>query len=149
MALMFVMSTDLGSGAHTSRIIEPILHWLNPEISAESVGSVQFFVRKAGHVSEYLVLCLLALRAIRSSLFVSRGSWSWRAAGLALLLSGVYAVSDEFHQSFVPSRGASPRDVAIDVSGATLGLTLAYLFRRSRPPQHGETTSPAGALKTE
>jgi VanZ family protein len=47
----------------------------------------------------------------------------------------MYAVSDEWHQSFVPTRVGTPWDVLIDAAGAALGLSLAGLWwrwRRSR-----------------
>lgn len=48
-----------------------------------------------------------------------------KTAWLALLLAVLYAISDEFHQTFVPGRNGTPVDVAIDSLGASLGL----LFR--------------------
>jgi VanZ family protein len=49
----------------------------------------------------------------------------------AVLLSGLYGVTDEFHQAFVPGRGAAALDVGIDTLGAALGVWLAL---RRRPP---------------
>jgi VanZ family protein len=48
------------------------------------------------------------------------------SAGLVLLSCAAYAASDEFHQSFVPSRTASLRDVTIDLCGATLAVLLYW-----------------------
>jgi VanZ family protein len=39
----------------------------------------------------------------------------------------IFAVSDEFHQSFVASRSMSPLDVMIDISGAAVGLAMCVL----------------------
>jgi VanZ family protein len=50
-------------------------------------------------------------------------------AGIVLLASAVFAVSDEFHQSFVASRTASPVDVLIDICGALIALALCSLAR--------------------
>ena len=47
-----------------------------------------------------------------------------RAAGLAFALAGLYAVSDEFHQWFVPGRTAAATDGLIDVFGAAAGQAL-------------------------
>jgi VanZ family protein len=70
-------------------------------------------------VTEYAVLALLVFRALaqpeRSVLATALG---------ALVLCAVYASLDEFHQSFVPSRGASPVDVVLDTFGAALGLAV-------------------------
>jgi len=43
-----------------------------------------------------------------------------------------YAASDEFHQTFVPSREGCVRDVMIDTSGALAGLFALWLFGRLR-----------------
>jgi len=130
LAIIFVGSTDLMSAEHTSRIIGPILRWFKPDVSAEAIGRVQFFVRKAGHVSEYAILAALLWRGLRhgtrrerrmSILFV--GVW---------LACAIFAASDEFHQSFVPSRTASPTDVMIDAFGALIGLTICVAVARRR-----------------
>ena len=122
LGLIFIGSTDLLSADHTSRIIGPILRWFNPDIPAETIARVQFFVRKTAHLSEYAILAMLLWRALRhmahrpekmSTLFLS----VW-------LICWLFAASDEFHQSFVPSRTASPKDVMIDVIGALIGLTI-------------------------
>ena len=130
MGVIFLMSTDLGSATHTSRIIEPLLRWLNPQISPEAIGRAHFLVRKTGHLTEYAILALLVLRALRKS---QPDRWSthlWRAAGCALLITAAYASTDEWHQSFVPGRTASPVDVLIDGSGGFLALTLSVLWSR-------------------
>jgi VanZ family protein len=49
-------------------------------------------------------------------------AWQWSKAALVLALVALYAASDEFHQSFVPSREASVRDVLLDSLGGALGL---------------------------
>ena len=59
-----------------------------------------------------------------------RDAWSWRAAGIALVVAAGYAATDEFHQSFVVTRGASIADVGVDIGGAILGLALAFLASR-------------------
>ena len=134
MGLIFLMSTDLGSSAHTSRIIEPLVRWLNPEISSAALAWVHFLVRKAGHLSEYAILALLLLRAIRASRRLTPDMWSWKTAGLALLVAAAYAATDEYHQSFVAARTASLTDVLIDTTGALMAVGLAFLFRKKRAP---------------
>ena len=50
--------------------------------------------------------------------------WNVRAAALALLFAGLYAVSDELHQWFVPGRTAAAMDCLIDFTGAVAGQGL-------------------------
>ena len=64
--------------------------------------------------------------------------WDKKRRWLPVLLALCYAASDEFHQSFVPGRNASPVDVLLfDGGGATIGVTLAAWLRsrerKSRP----------------
>lgn len=129
MMVIFAASTDLGSAEHTSRILLPLLDWLKPGISAQSVATIQFCVRKSAHVTEYAVLAMLLLRAFRAR---SRGTFAIQAA-LVLLVAVGYAATDEFHQSFNPSRTPSARDVLIDSCGALFGLGVYTLLRRELP----------------
>lgn len=123
MALMFFGSSDLMSADHTSRFLTPFLRWLDPQISWRTIALVHLFVRKAAHVTEYAILSGLLFRALRWSV-----SGFWRRAALALVPALLFAPLDEFHQSFVPSRTASARDVLIDYSGAIIGILLARLL---------------------
>jgi VanZ family protein len=137
MALIFGASTDVLSGAHTSRIIGPFLRWLDPAISEAAIRNVQLVVRKCGHLTEYAVLAWLSYRAVRRSWSPPRG-WSTTCAAWALGIAVVYAATDEWHQSFVPSRDATVHDVIIDGAGAALGLVLRYrwhLWRQARELQ--------------
>src|SRR5205823_2226969 len=123
--MIFIGSTDLMSAEHTSRIIGPILRWLHPGISLARIEQVQFVVRKMAHVSEYAVLALLIFRALVN---MTRRARFAGAVLITLLISGAFAASDEFHQSFVASRTSSVRDVLIDVTGAILGMTIYRSF---------------------
>ncbi len=122
LGLIFIGSTDLMSAEHTSRIIGPILRWFDPDISPAAIAQVQFVVRKIAHVSEYAILAALLWRAFRHT-----GAWRLRMSILFLtagVTAAAFAVIDEFHQSFVPSRTASSVDVMIDICGALVGLTI-------------------------
>ena len=128
MVVIYIASTDLMSAAHTSRFIGPFLRWFIPDISDATIRTVQFFVRKAGHLTEYAILAVLLCRALRAHFhrFFS-------IATIAFVASAIYAAFDEFHQSFVSSRTGSPWDVAIDCLGAAIGLALCLL----RSPKSG------------
>ena len=116
MVFIFISSTDLMSAEHTSRFIGPFLRWFSPDITDATIASIQLVVRKCAHVTEYAILSALLLRALRQHLLAAR----W----VAFVLAALYAVLDEFHQSFVPSRTGSPWDVVTDCIGAILGLVI-------------------------
>ena len=132
MGLIFAGSTDVFSSQRTSRIIGPLLRWLNPNVSDETIHAAQAAVRKGSHVAEYSVLAVLLWRARRKPMKNDPRPWSWREAALANCFSGVYAATDEFHQWFVPSRGASVGDILLDTLGATAGILLLWRLRRRR-----------------
>ena len=132
MGLIFGGSTDVMSSHRTSRFIGPLLRWLIPNISDETIGAVQTVVRKGGHVAEYSVLAVLIWRARRKWFKHDSRPWSWREVARIVLYSGLYAATDEFHQWFIPSRGASVWDALLDILGAAAGLLLLWRLGRAR-----------------
>ena len=128
--VIFLGSTDLMSAEHTSRFIVPFLRWLKPDISAETLASIHFIVRKCTHVGEYAILALLLLRA---ATLITNSKRSIPILYLSVLgVSLIVAATDEFHQTFIASRGASVQDIMIDSSGAVLGLVIASIIGMSR-----------------
>jgi VanZ family protein len=120
-ALIFLFSSGLFSGSNTSSIVRPLLEWVYPSISETALASVHGLIRKASHFVEYAILALLAARAFRtSSRDFLRNHWF----AVSLTFAAIYALSDEFHQSFVSSRTASIYDCLIDTAGGLVALVL-------------------------
>lgn len=132
MALIFGFSTEAGAPQHTSRIIGPLLRWINPEISDEAIRSVQLVIRKSAHLTEYAILALLVLRARRQPMRGERSPWRHTDAFFSFSVAALFAATDEWHQSFVPSREGKFVDVLIDSTGAALGLLACWSFGRWR-----------------
>ncbi|MDQ3665172.1 MAG: VanZ family protein [Acidobacteriota bacterium] len=127
MALISFASSNEFSAINTSRVVRPLLLWLFPNITEETIRLAHFLVRKAAHIAEYAVLGWLAARAFSGSSreFLRQ---KWFLAGLLLIVP--YALLDEYHQSFVPSRTGSLYDSGIDVIGGLIGLVGFAYFRR-------------------
>ena len=125
--VIFLFSTEHFAAPQSSRILGPLLHWLFPDITAERVSSIQFVIRKFAHWFEYFVLAVLLYRALYAE---SGGRSSVRPAAMTMAFALVWAITDEFHQSLVPSRTASPVDVMIDGFGALCGTFWMYLRHR-------------------
>jgi len=132
MILIFSGSSDTSSFQHSSRIIAPLLHWLSPNMSEETVNHIVTVARKGAHLTEYAILAMLLWRAIRKPVRGDTRPWQGSQARFALLLTAIYAATDELHQIFVPSRQASFLDVLIDTTGGALGLVTLWLFGRWR-----------------
>jgi len=131
MALIFSASADSHSYEHSSRIVEPFLHWLFPKMPQDNIEEIHHLIRKCCHLTEYAILALLLWRALHFSKN-NLLAWSWPKVGGTLLIVFIYAASDEFHQSFVPTRTALVSDVFIDTAGGAIGLLALWIFGRWR-----------------
>lgn len=107
------------------RLWLPVLVWAGLIFALSSIpslgtglGTWDLVLRKLAHVVEYAILGALLQRALG------------RVAP-AFALGVAYAVSDEFHQTFVPGRSGTPLDVLIDSVGVALGV-LAWRWRARR-----------------
>jgi VanZ family protein len=95
-----------------------------PSREMPALGIWDAIIQKGGHVLGYAILALTYWYALRSN----KPHWL-----LALFLSVVYALSDEFHQSFIPGRHAGLADVLVfDTGGAVIALGLAYWWWQKR-----------------
>jgi VanZ family protein len=130
MAIIFCASSDQGSFQHSSRIVAPILNWLFPGLSAETIHSIVLGVRKCAHFTEFAILAILAYGALSKR--TQKPLPIWRSYAQALLIVILYAASDEFHQLFVPTREASVVDVLIDSVGGAFGLAVAWTWSIKR-----------------
>ena len=108
---------------HTTSWVERLIaaagfHW-----SMTTVFVINHMVRKAGHVTGYAILGALSFRAVREG----RRGFLLRWAVIALAIVAAVASTDEFLQSFTPTRSSSPWDVLIDVCGAVVAILLIRL----------------------
>lgn len=126
---IFYASTGAMSASNTSRVIEPLLRWLVPDISEARLVAAHFLVRKLAHFTEYALLALLAARAFVGSAktFLSR---RWFVAALALVVA--VALLDEFNQSFNPARTGTIKDSLLDTAGGLTALVVLTLLRARR-----------------
>jgi len=122
-------STSAFSPEHTGRILWSVVHAVWPGISVQSFDTLHFLIRKTAHFSVYGILSWLAFHSWRATL-PGPASWSFRWSALALALTLAAASLDEFHQTFVPSRTGSPRDVMLDMVGALFVQALIVVFAK-------------------
>lgn len=90
------------------------------------LGWIDLVGRKLIHAADYALLCFLWWRALRTRMA--------RAAALASAwgIAALYAISDEYHQTFVTGRHGSWVDVTIDSLGAGLAVLLVLRSQRRR-----------------
>lgn len=117
-------SSDSFNAGNTSRIIGPLVLWLFPNTTPETLTVIHLITRKVAHFTEYAILAYLAARAFRTSPRPALAN-RWFIAALALVVA--YALLDEYHQSFVPSRTGTIYDSFIDIAGGLTALLIVQL----------------------
>jgi len=138
-----LFSTGAFTAENTSRIILPILHWLLPHAAQATLFQIHHYIRKCAHFTEYFILSLLLLRAIRAGRPGTRFAWALLVVAIVIC----YASLDEFHQRFVPGRTAAVGDVLIDTSGgiaAQVVVALVILLGHVRERREIEAKQKAG-----
>jgi VanZ family protein len=123
-----IESTAWLSAHNTSRILYPLLHFLF-RLDWERFEVWHFYIRKTGHVVGYGTLSILLFRAWRTTLpAMSDVKWTIRWANIAVLGTALVASLDEWHQTFIPSRTGSVRDVVLDTCAGVAAQVLVFLW---------------------
>ena len=123
MILIFLLSHQLKDDTEqTSGLILSILQALGMDMDFIETYHIHFFVRKLAHFTEYFVLFILIFRI--SNYYFPKN----QALLISWILAVLYACTDEWHQSFVPGRGAAISDVGIDALGAALAAIITAFF---------------------
>lgn len=140
-SLIFFFSTEYFSSDSTAGVFGSLFYSFFSGISAEAIEIIHGVIRKVGHWTEYGILSMLLLWALKND---SDRLWEWRHACWTLFFVLIYAISDELHQSFVPSRTATVGDVLIDVFGGICGTLWTYWYRTGiGAPLNGRVNSTA------
>lgn len=128
MITVFFFSNQPGekSGGTSGKVIKGLMKIFSKEPTDEEIQKLQLPIRKLAHFTIYAIGGVLAIlflneynipliqKIIYSQLFLS-----------------IYAISDEFHQSFIPARTATITDVLIDSLGAFTSIILiSVIFLR-------------------
>lgn len=119
----------------------PVFIWMalvfflsaQPQFPTPGQRWLDVLLEKTAHFAEFAVLAALVLRAVRLE-----GIRGWRGLGAAMLVAWVYALSDEFHQHFVPGRVADWSDILFDWLGSVVGaaswLRCCAARSKRKPP---------------
>lgn len=140
-AVILGESTVTMSAENTSRWLYPLWVHLFGPTSPARWEVIHHYIRKTGHFCGYGSISLTFYYGWSYTLRQRGRAWLDRfrqSALLALLCTLVLASWDEWHQSFLPGRGSSPRDVLLDCCGALIAhlilLGIFAMHRRSSPP---------------
>ena len=113
------------SSSTTAKIISQIypgFDSLSLDEQAEIIDTAEHIVRKIAHLTEYFILSALLVLALLFNDFLPINR-----AILAVLISLIYAATDEIHQLFVSGRACRLSDILIDTLGAAI-FAATYLI---------------------
>ncbi|MGH9434867.1 MAG: VanZ family protein [Terriglobia bacterium] len=123
--LIFYFSTKTFTASYTSVVLARLLAALHIHLSLAHFETLHYLVRKSAHFTEYAILSLLLFASISGA---KEFEWNLRIAVLSVVIAGLYSLSDEFHQMFVPGRGPSIKDCGLDTTGAVSAMVLLFLI---------------------
>lgn len=124
--VIMITSSRQGSMSNTSFLLRPILEFLFPNATEETLLIYHGYIRKFAHFAEYAALALFASYAFwDSTLKVLQKYWYLFAFLLVVLVASL----DELNQSFNPTRTGSIYDVLIDTVGGMAMILFLCCFR--------------------
>lgn len=127
--IIFLLSHQTSESSYqlTSGVIDSFNQQVNRFVEWDAWTGLRKLIfdnsRKFGHVLLYFVLTVFAIPAFYKNKFKS-------SSIVSFVINLLYAVTDEFHQSFISGRGASIGDILIDVIGIVMGIFLCYILHR-------------------
>ena len=132
MVCIFYLSsqTATDSRALSNEVVEQLkdyvetIECLAPFIRKMNLSYPRIRIRKVAHFTIYLVLGFVSYLAL------PRQCPLRKKMALVISLCFIYAITDEFHQSFVPGRAPEVRDVLIDTLGSSVGMSIGSLVKR-------------------
>jgi len=79
----------------------------------------RMLIRKLAHAFEFFLLTILLMINVKDY-------------KLSFLYCFLYALSDEFHQYFIPARAMAFKDVCIDMIGSLIAILIMVLIKYAR-----------------
>ncbi len=133
MIIIFIFSCMQGddssdtSGAILNALVKLMEGVSHKDFSANFLGSMHLIIRKLAHVTEYAALGGCA------GFFAKTFAPGLKSRSIfAIMISVLYATTDEIHQYFVPGRVGTWSDVLIDSIGIVLGILIYRALSKKR-----------------
>ncbi len=118
MAVIFILSAQTGDESQS--LSDEFIIIFGLKLSSD-------FIRTCAHFLEYAGLSVLVFNALYRT-------FGYFRPFISVIISALYAVSDEFHQLFVEGRACQISDIIIDSMGAAAGIAvltaLIFIFRK-------------------
>jgi len=110
------------------QLVQDIVGEVDEQKAEETVKKIHKLVRKYAHFVLYTLLGVVSGLLFAVAVYREFGLTAWVSAWIFCV---IYAISDEYHQTFIAGRSGELRDVLIDSSGALLGTLAVILIGRA------------------
>lgn len=124
--VIFLLSNMTGkeSGEKSQQIVSKIFKKItHNRIKIKTLEKLNRILRKCMHATEFCILGILIFLCLRTF-----EVHNWKLPVISIVLSFLYACSDEFHQKFIDGRCCRFKDVLIDTAGAFIGVLILSIF---------------------
>lgn len=109
-----------------------VVIFIGSAIPGDHLGDSKLFeMDKLLHAIEYMILSLLLCWIF----FRNPHELDWYAIRLVVTIGGLYAITDEVHQLFVPKRTFSLMDLLADFLGLAAGILIFHLYMTKIHPK--------------
>jgi len=136
LAVICFESTPIMGGDRTGKWLTEIWPAVLAKSDPTAFGLVHHLLRKLGHFTGYGTLGLLLRKAwhqsVRIYLKLVGSPLMFAASALSVVFTFVVGSLDELHQSMLPNRTCTFRDVLIDTSGALIFNAIFWAIRARR-----------------
>lgn len=136
LAVLCFESTPMMGGSNTGKWLSDIWPHTLARMSPAAFGVVHHLLRKLGHFTGYGTLGLLLRKACHNSvriyLKIVGAQLTLAAFALSVSFTFLFGCLDEWHQSILPGRSSTGRDVLIDTGGALFFNAVFWIIRTRR-----------------
>lgn len=130
MLTIFLFSSENSnkSSETSKKVVKEVVTLVTKEVNdpiklEKKVDDNILIIRKCAHLIEYFILGFLLINVFKDYKNISK-----KTLIICILLTCLYACTDEFHQLHVVGRTAKYLDILIDTFGSFLGIMTYYLI---------------------
>ena len=124
MFFIFLMShRDATASNSLSVPLVNLCGFLGFDITNSNFNIIHTLIRKLGHISEFFFLAFCLYNGLICDFTFKKSVF------LSFIISFFYAISDEFHQLFIPGRCGNITDVMIDLFGVLLFILILLIYK--------------------
>lgn len=120
MFIIFLFSHQPHSGQATHSLIEQFLPMIT---NTTIINIINFIIRKSAHLTEYFILAILTISLLKDYHLTNK-----KIMIITLVFCFIYALTDEYHQTFIAGRTGQFKDSLIDTIGAITAIVTYNLI---------------------